>query len=85
MPLPPPAAPAAEPTTVALDETGGLRLNDKAVERKDLETELQALLAGRSDRLVLFDAEDEAGYADAVDVLDVIGRAGGRIGVGFGG
>jgi hypothetical protein len=33
--------------------------------------------------LVLFDAEDDAGYADVVEVLDVIRRAGGRIGVGF--
>jgi hypothetical protein len=43
----------------------------------------QALLAARSDRLVLFDAEDDAGYADAVDILDVIRRTGGRIGIGF--
>ena len=68
-----------------LDKTGGVRLNGKAVERKDLETELRALFSARSDRLALFDVEDEAGYADAVDVLDIIRRAGGRIGVGFGG
>jgi biopolymer transport protein ExbD len=59
-------------------------VNGKAVEWKDLEAELRALLAARSDRLVLFDAEDDAGYADVVGVLDVIRRAGGRIGVGFG-
>jgi biopolymer transport protein ExbD len=83
--LPRPAAgPATEPTTVALDNAGGVRLNGKAVERKDLEALLSALLAGRSDRLVLFDAEDDAGYADAVDILDVIRQTGGRIGVGFG-
>jgi biopolymer transport protein ExbD len=83
--LPRPAAgPASEPTTVTLDKTGGLRLNGKAVERRDLEAQLSALLAARSDRLVLFDAEDDAGYADAVDILDVIRRAGGRIGVGLG-
>ena len=82
--LPRPAAgPDSEPTTVALNKTGGLRLNGKAVERKDLEAELRALLAERSDRLVLFDAEDDAGYADAVEVIDIIRRAGGRIGVGF--
>jgi biopolymer transport protein ExbD len=83
--LPRPApGPASEPTTVGLDKTGSLRLNGKVVERKDLEGQLSALLAARSDRLVLFDAEDETGYADAVDILDVIRRAGGRIGVGFG-
>ena len=42
-----------------------------------------ALFAARSDRLVLFDAEDDATYADAVDILDVIRQAGGRIGIGF--
>ena len=63
------AGPAVAPMTVALDKTGGLRLNGKAVGRKELESELRALLAGRSDRLVLF---------------DVIRRAGGRIGVGLG-
>lgn len=84
--LPRPAAGAApEPTTtVVLDKIGGLRLNGQAVERKDLEAELSALLAGRSERLVLFDAEDDANYADAVDILDTIRHAGGRIGVGFG-
>ena len=58
-------------------------MNGKAVERKELEMELRALLAARSDRLVLVDAEGDVGYADAVEVLDVIRRAGGRIGVGF--
>ena len=63
---------AVEPTSVALDKTGGLLLNGPST-----------LLAGRSDRLVLFDAEDDAGYADAGDILDAIRHAGERIGVGL--
>ncbi len=47
-------------------------LNGQAIERKHLESQLAALLAGRSDRLVLFDAEDDVGCAHAVDILDAI-------------
>jgi biopolymer transport protein ExbD len=58
-------------------------LNGQVIDRTHLESQLAALFAGRSDRLVLFDAEDEAAYADAVAVMDAIRRANGRIGVGF--
>ncbi len=76
----PAAGSASEPITVALDGKGGVSLNGQAIDRKRLESRLAALLAGRSDRLILFDAEDDVGYAEAVDILGAIRRAGGRIG-----
>ncbi len=77
-----PVAPAS-PISVALDHTGALTINGEPVDRSAFESRLSALLAGRSNALVLFDAEDDALYADAVAILDTIRRAGGRIGVGF--
>ena len=80
--LPRPAAgPAAEVLTVTLDATGGISLNGEPIERKDFARRMSDIQTNRTDHLVLFDGANEAGYADAIEVLDTIRSAGARIGV----
>ena len=81
--LPRPAAgpSTAEPIAVALDDDGNLLVNGEAVDRTDLAARLSALIAGRASPVVFFDAGAEVTYADAMDILDLIRRAGARIGV----
>jgi len=80
--LPRPAAgPAVEPVRVTLDDDGKILVNGEPVDRSELQATLSALIAGRASPVVFFDAGDQVTYADAVDVLDLIRKAGARIGV----
>jgi len=81
--LPRPAAgPAsAEPVSVTLDDDGKVLVNGEPVDKSELQATLSALIAGRSSPVVFFDAGDKVTYADAVDLLDLIRKAGARIGV----
>ena len=82
--LPRPAAgPSVEPVTVTLDDDGKVLVNGEAVDRSELQATLSALIAGRSSPVVFFDAGHQVTYADAVDLLDLIRRAGARIGIKF--
>ena len=77
----PAAGPSAEPVSVTLDDDGKVLVNGAAVDRSELQATLSALIAGRASPVVFFDAGDQVTYADAVDLLDLIRRAGARIGV----
>jgi len=77
----PAAGPSADPITVTLDDDGNVLLNGERLDKGELSTALSALMAGRSSPVVFFDAGDNVTYADAVDVLDLIRKAGARIGV----
>jgi biopolymer transport protein TolR len=82
--LPRPAAgPSVEPISVTLDDDGKILVNGEAVDRTELQATLSALIAGRASPVVFFDAGDNVTYADAVDLLDLIRRAGARIGIKF--
>ena len=77
-PLP---APAAGTLLVKMMTAGGIWLNRERVDERELESRLSALLAGRRDRTVFFEAENGVGYDTAMEVLDVLHAAGARIGV----
>ena len=71
----------AEPITVTLADDGTILLNGEHIDKPGLSAALLALIAGRGTSLVFFDAGNQVSYADAVEIIDVIRRAGGRIGV----
>lgn len=60
--------------TVAKD--GVVKVNSSEIGKAELKDRLARMLAARSDKVVYFDAEDDAPYATAVEVLD-ISRMGG--------
>ena len=65
-----------QPIVVVATKTGEIRINHEVVPRADFSTKLRRVLAAREQRTVFFDAEDDAAFGEAVDVLD-LARAGG--------
>jgi biopolymer transport protein ExbD/biopolymer transport protein TolR len=65
-----------QPIVVVATKTGEIRINREVVPRSDFSTKLRRVLAAREQRTVFFDAEDDAAFGEAVDVLD-LARAGG--------
>jgi biopolymer transport protein TolR len=61
---------------VRLDARGGVTLNSAQVALPALTTALGQVFQTRKERIVFFDADDDALFGDAVDVLDAT-RAGG--------
>jgi biopolymer transport protein TolR len=77
----PAAGPSADPVSVTLDDAGNVLVNGEPVDKSALQATLSALIAGRATSVVFFDAGDRVTYADAVDILDLIRRAGARMGI----
>ncbi len=73
---PPPPPDAQKPVVVRVHKDGSIRINAQPVSEADLPVRLQRILAARQDRVVFFDAEDDADYGDAVRVMDAARGAG---------
>jgi biopolymer transport protein TolR len=65
-----------QPIVVIATKTGEIKINHDVVPRPQFATRLHRVLAASGQRTVFFDAEDDAPFGDAVDVLDMA-RAGG--------
>ncbi|MDQ3034007.1 MAG: biopolymer transporter ExbD [Myxococcota bacterium] len=66
----PPPSPDDGPVVVTVDAEGAIRINRDVVELAVFEPRLRRVLAARGDRTVFFDAESDAPYGRAVEVLD---------------
>ncbi len=76
-PAPPPAEEGADDAiVVSLDAGGAVTLNSANVALPTLTSKLGEVFRTRTERIVFFDADDDALFGDAVDVLDAT-RAGG--------
>ena len=64
------------PIVIVATRSGEIRINHEAVPAAEFPGKLRRVLAARGQRTVFFDAEDEAEFGSAVDVLDQA-RAGG--------
>jgi biopolymer transport protein TolR len=73
---PPQLADKDPPVVVVATKSGEIRINQEAVSRGDFSPKLRRVLAARGERTVFFDADDDAPFGEAVDVLD-LARAGG--------
>jgi biopolymer transport protein ExbD/biopolymer transport protein TolR len=65
-----------QPVVIVATKSGDIKINHEMVSKSDLSTKLRRVLAARQQRTVFFDAEDDAPFGEAVDVLDQA-RAGG--------
>lgn len=72
------AAPAPAPLVLRVEPDGGLRWNGEALPPADLRARIERDLAGRTDRVVYFEAAESAAYRDAVAALDAARDAGAR-------
>jgi biopolymer transport protein ExbD len=73
--------PARHLVTVTLGADGSLTLNGASILRRDLDRRLSELFAIGADRQVLFDGADSVSDGDAMDAMDGIRRAGGRVSI----
>jgi biopolymer transport protein TolR len=72
----PPASDKDQPVVVIATKAGEIKINHEAVPRSEFSTKLHRVLAARDQRTVFFDAEDDADFGNAVEILD-LARAGG--------
>lgn len=65
-----------QPIVVVATKSGEIKINHEVVPKADFSTKLRRVLAARQQRTVFFDADDDAPFGEAVEVLD-LARAGG--------
>ncbi|UJR82512.1 ExbD/TolR family protein [Sandaracinus amylolyticus] len=73
---PPPPSDDDGPPVVTVDAAGRVLINRDEVPLAQLEARLRRVLAARGDRTVFFDAQSDAPYGRAVEVLDTCRGAG---------
>jgi biopolymer transport protein TolR len=71
----PPDAPQ-EQVVVRVTRDGKLFINQTEVPKKELSTRIGRYMAAKADKVVYFDADNEAPYANAVEAMD-LARGGG--------
>jgi biopolymer transport protein ExbD len=74
----------ATPTTtdqvvVSVSREGKIAINHEAIDLSQLATRIHDLMAGRSEKLVFFDVDDDAVYEDVVHCMDTCRGAGAKI------
>jgi biopolymer transport protein ExbD/biopolymer transport protein TolR len=57
---------------------GVLEINGAAVEKKDLKDKVSRVMAARTDKVVYFDAADDAPYAVTVEAMDIARQGGAK-------
>jgi biopolymer transport protein ExbD len=78
---PPPPPDGPKPVVLTYSKDGTIKINSQAVTREDLGTKIGRVLAPRSDTLVFFDADSDAEYGEAVEVMDIARGGGATIAV----
>lgn len=81
--LPKQDAQAAPPTknesvVLTVKKDGVLEINGTAVPRDELRGKIARVMAARSDKVVYFDAQDDAPYAVTVDAMDIAKQGGAK-------
>jgi biopolymer transport protein TolR len=75
---PPPPPDSAKPVVLTYDRDGTIKINAQVVSRQDLSQKIRRVLAPRPEPLVFFDAQNDAVYGEAVEVMD-LAREGGAV------
>jgi biopolymer transport protein ExbD/biopolymer transport protein TolR len=73
---PPDASEKDKPIVVTVTKAGEIKINREVVASGELSDKLKRVLATREQRTIFFDADDDAEFGKAVEVLD-LARAGG--------
>ena len=70
---------ASEQLVVSVAADSSVSINKEPVPRDELGAKLSELLQSRRDKVVFFDVDDTANYADVVAVMDVTRGAGAKV------
>jgi biopolymer transport protein ExbD/biopolymer transport protein TolR len=73
---PPDPSEKDKPIVVTVTKAGEIKINREVVESGEFSNKLKRVLAAREQRTIFFDADDDAEFGKAVEVLD-LARAGG--------
>jgi biopolymer transport protein TolR len=75
-----PAPPPQENKSVVLTvkKEGTLSINGSEIEKKDLKDKISRVMAARTDKVVYFDAADDAPYAITVEAMDIARQGGAK-------
>jgi biopolymer transport protein ExbD/biopolymer transport protein TolR len=73
---PPPPDDLEKPLVLTVEKTGAIKVNSNEIAKDELKVRLERMLAARTDKVVYFNAEDDAPYAIAVETMD-LARMGG--------
>lgn len=67
------AAPPVEtkPVVMTVDKSGTIRVNNVQLEKQELKERLPRVMAGANQRVLYFDAADDAAYKFAVEAMDL--------------
>jgi len=74
----PPPPDADKPVVLTVDAKGAIRINQNEVSRAELRDRLSRIFAARADKLLYFDAADDAPYGITVEVMDIAKRGGAK-------
>ncbi len=75
-PSPPPES--QDPLVMTVDRAGVIRLNQTILEKNELGQRLPRMLAATGQKVVYFDAHDQAPYGVAAEAMDLARAAGAR-------
>ncbi len=65
-----------KPVVLTIDKKGVIRANQTVLTKQEVKERVIRMMAAKDQRTLFFDAHDEATYAQAVEVIDLV-RAGG--------
>jgi biopolymer transport protein TolR len=67
----PPAPTDNKPLVMTVDRAGVIRVNTTVLQKQEIATRLPRMMAGTSQKVLYFDAADEASYALAIEAMDL--------------
>jgi biopolymer transport protein TolR len=63
---------------LTVDHDGTMKVNGAGVERAELKDKIRRYMAARPDKVVYFDAADDAPYASTVEAMDIARQGGAK-------
>jgi biopolymer transport protein ExbD/biopolymer transport protein TolR len=67
----PPTAADGKPLVMTVDESGVIRVNRVELKKSEIATRLPRLMAGANQKVLYFDAADDATYGTAIEAMDL--------------
>jgi biopolymer transport protein ExbD/biopolymer transport protein TolR len=61
---------------VSVDKSGVIKINADVVPKEELRDRLRRIMAARSEKVIYFDADDQAPYQSAVEAMDIARQGG---------
>jgi len=67
-----------EPVVMTIDRAGVIRVNQTELKKSEVATRLPRMMAGANQKVLYFDADDDASYGTAIEAMDLSRASGVR-------